>query len=224
MLKYVLSFLLAAILALSLCACGSDAKEGIKSGGDSSATPPVPPMHTETFWFGEDMISISLRDTTGLYERWDAEAGAEGTKMPFTDRTHNIEIIMPPGEKIKGTITVGKTIDDEEITREQISDLITARAEMFLPEAAEETVTYHDQDYREGVYVKYFTLTDASLIDTDIPGDEYLFVTVYYTRYSGNYYSYATLLFDDEQERGNATIYMMNVLGNLKATFAKDTI
>ena len=222
--KYVLSFLLAFILSLSLCACGSDVKEGTKSGGDSSGVPPMPPMHTETIWFGDDMISITLNETTSLYERWDAEAGGEGTAMPFTDRTHNIEIIMPAGEKIKGTITVGRTIDGEALSRKQIDDMVAARAELFLSGAVEDTVAYHDQEYRDGVYVRYFTLTDASLAGGEIPEDEYLYMTVYCARYEGNYCSYATLLFDDENERGNATIYMMNALGNLKATFAKDTI
>jgi len=176
------------IIAVVFASCGqktvdAPASNANDSGGDSSAARPViVPLET-----GE--VSIMLP------EGWEVVLD-EGTPVPMTEQTYNLNLIPPPGVKALCTVTVGKLEGGEPLDAEDFFKLVSSRILLILPDAVEDTADYKPAEVYDGDGV-YCVLTDASLVGRELPADEYLYVAVFFANYKNGCLTYASLLTDD---------------------------
>jgi len=179
---------------------------------DEPEAPPedvLPAMERITIQLDTGEVSISL--PTG----WQVNR-SEGTIMPFTTRTYDLELVPPSGEKALGIITIGATIDGQPFSGEDFYSLYSARSEALLHIAVEDVAEYTKVMVEDG-YGVYTVLTDASLVGTTPPDDEYLFLTIFHANYNSGYITYASILVDDLESESYKI--MLNAVTSIEASF-----
>ena len=198
--------ILAIIIVAALASCGQKADGG--ADANASARDPAD-MKPETMHFATAAVTISLPDD------WEMVPD-EGTPVPFTVQTYNLELLPPSGTKALGIVTVGKIEGGEQLSAEDFFILVSTRIEMLLPEAVEDEADFKPIEVRDGDGV-YCILTDASLVGRAIPPNEYAYVAVFFANYKNGCLTYASLLTDDPDSESFAT--MLNAVAGIETTF-----
>ena len=160
---------------------------------------------TETVYFGNGpLFSISI-DIPGSIRIRDSGTIAQGAYM--------LQLNPVSGEKLIMLVTILRNQSNEVPSRQNFNEMVNERAQSILPQAVENEASYHDVSV-EGGFGRYFTLTDASLVNTTPAPDDYLFVTSYHAYYEKGYFIIATLL-TDELDSENYK-HMLNALLSIR--------
>jgi len=224
--KILVMILVSILLVTGIAGCGSEEKnepkgpeklsnEAVLEDDDIPEEPEAPPidilpaMERITVQLDTGEVSISL--PTG----WQV-VRSEGTIMPFTTRTYDLELVPPSGEKALGIITIGATIDGQPFSDEDFSSLYSARSEALLHIAVEDVAEYSKAAVVDG-YAVYTVLTDASLVGTTPLKDEYKFLTIFHANYNSGYITYASILVDDLESESYRV--MLNAVESIEASF-----
>ena len=149
-------------------------------------------MNSETIVLQRRQLSIKLN----VPQNWRVTREQRGTPIPFFNQTYNLRFELPSNEKAVFLITVGRTQTGEPITTEQFDRLVEGRISTLLPHAVEDTASYKNVTINSG-YGRYCTLTDSSLVNKQIPPDEYLYLTMYFANYNNGCLVFATFLADE---------------------------
>ena len=162
----------------------------------------------------ESPFSVSMN----IPSRWRAET-QPGINLPLMERTFNIRLDLPSGEKAVLIITIGQTAlggpisGRDPISLEQFNQLAESRVSALMPYAVEDRAIFHDVIIPNG-YARYSTITDASLVDKVIPPNEYLYLTMYFANYENGSFVFASYL-SDHMEDNNFAL-MLDLLASME--------
>ena len=114
----------------------------------------------------------------------------------LTVQTYFLELLPPPDVKAMALIDIWKTADGQPVSPENFHNAATSVVSLSLPRAVEDTAEFIEMELPDGIAV-YTILTDASLVGTTIPSDEYLYVIKFFANYDSGYATSISLFTDD---------------------------
>jgi len=165
-------------------------------------------IRTETIEFepgNRFSISINIPDDWQIrHER--------GTSIPGASRTYDLILTPPYNEKGFLRITTGATGTGRSLPMQQFERIIDARVSALLPRAVEERAVYVNLPVNNGIGILCI-LTDASLVNTTIPQDEYLYLGIYFANYNNGCIVCATLLADDTHSM--TFLHMLGIVSSI---------
>ena len=146
-------------------------------------------MEHHTIQFDTGEVSIALP------EGWTVER-ARGSILPFAVQTYNLNLISPQGVKESGIITLGRAIGGSAISDEEFNLWYTTKVTRILPRAVEEEGDFIEKEVDDGRAI-YATFTDAALVGTTPPPDEWIYLSLYFANYNDGYLVFASLFTDE---------------------------
>ena len=213
--KKILSIMVIAFVTMIVVACNGNIEKSVDREVLEALEVPEEEQSVEendsdierqTIQFETGEVSIVLSDG------WTVEPTG-GTAIPFTERTYNLWILSPQGEEEAGMITVGRIVGGHALSDEEFYTWHTTRVANFLPRAVEEEADFFRKEVYDGQAV-YATLTDADLIGTIPPPEEWIYMSKYFANYSGGFLVYASL-FTNELNSENHRM-MLEAVASIK--------
>jgi len=188
--------LLMVFVLIFLAACGQNASapEQTPSPSANETAPPndIAPDDVELTIIDLSTIQISIL----LPDDWEMIEQA-GSFLPNVNQSYNFQLVPPDGETF-GIVTVGNTMLGQALPAETFTAWHTTLTETILPRAVEESAEFDSLLLRGGSGL-FAVFTDAELVGTTPPPDEYLYLGMFLGNWDNGFLAHATLLTNDTE-------------------------
>ncbi|MDR2546184.1 MAG: hypothetical protein LBC96_01575 [Lachnospiraceae bacterium] len=135
-----------------------------------------------------DTITVSIL----LPKDWEIIYYNGGPDLPHVEQSYTFEIYPSTGDAL-GLVTVGNTMRDDVLSEEEFGLWFSSFTERFLPFSVEETAEVTNYSLRNG-YGVLSIFTDAALVGTIPPPDEYLYLGLFLGSWGDGFVLHSSLL------------------------------
>ena len=139
---------------------------------------------------GTVQVSILLPDDWEMIEQ-------AGSPLPNVSQSYNFQLVPPDGTSF-GIVTVGNTMFGQALPPDAFTAWYTTTSDIILPRAVEESAEFDSLLLRGGSGV-FAVFTDAELVGTTPPPDEYLYLGMFLGNWDNGFLAHATLLTNDTE-------------------------